>query len=81
MAKPIPPSTREINRLRAAAALIPIIESGLASSRFSIERAALMATFCEWTTERPAEHPEAVRLATSVGAGVARLKIALSGLA
>jgi len=42
MSKQIPPPTPEINRLRAAAALIPIIESGLLASKLSIERASLM---------------------------------------
>jgi len=47
MPNQIPPSTPAINRLRAAAALIPIIESGFLESRLSVERAVLMASFCE----------------------------------
>lgn len=78
MSKQIAPLTPEINRLRAAAALIPIIESGLADLKLSVERASLMASFCEWTTENPCDEPEAVKLATKVKDGLERLKVALS---
>lgn len=78
MPQKIHPSTPEINRLRAAAALIPIIESGLLESRLSVERAALMASFCEWTTENVPDDPEVVKLAETVGNGLKRIKIALS---
>lgn len=77
----IPPPTPEINRLRAAAALIPIIESGLADSKLSVERAALMASFCEGTTENVPDDPEAVKLAETVGNGLKRIKMALSSVA
>ena len=76
MATQIPPPTPEINRLRAAAALIPIIESGLLASKLSLERAANMASFCEWTIEKPSDDPEVVRLAESVRKGLKRLKMA-----
>ena len=78
MSQKIHPSTPEINRLRAAAALIPIIESGLLESRISVERAALMASFCEWTTENVPDDPEVVKLAETVGSGLKRIKMALS---
>ena len=74
----IPPSTPKINRLRAAAALIPIIESGLLDSRLSVERAALMASFCEWTTENVPDDPDVVKLAQTVTNGLKRIKMALS---
>lgn len=74
----IPPSTPEINRLRAAAALIPIIEAGLADSRISVERAALIASFCEWTTEILSADPDVVKLAETVGNGLKRIKVVLS---
>lgn len=74
----IPPPTPQINRLRAAAALIPIVESGLLESRLSVERAALMVSFCEWAVETPSEDPEAVKLAETVGSGLKRIKTALS---
>ena len=81
MLKQIPPSTPAINRLRAAAALIPIIESGLLESKLSVERAALMASFCEWTIDTPSDGPEAVKLAETVGSGLKRIKMALSEVA
>ena len=76
MSKQIPPPTPEINRLRAAAALIPIIESGLLASKLSIERASLMASFCEWTVEQSSDDPNVVRLAETVGTGLKRVKMA-----
>ena len=78
MSKQIPPPTPAITRLRAAAALIPIIESGLLASKLSIERASLMASFCEWTVEQPSDDPNLVQLAETVGSGLKRIKIALS---
>lgn len=77
MPKQPAPSTPEINRLRAAAALIPIIESGLADSKLSPERASLMAAFCEWTAESPCNEPEAVKLAAKVKDGLTRLQARL----
>ncbi len=80
MSQKIHPSTPEINRLRAAAALIPIIESGLLESRLSVERAALMASFCEWTTENVPDDPESMRLAEAVSIGLERIKSVLSAI-
>ena len=81
MLKKIPRSTPEINRLRAAAALIPIIESGLVASKISIERAAFMASFCEWTVESPSIDPHAVKLAAAIGTGLKRVKAVLASSA
>ncbi|MEF8706560.1 MAG: hypothetical protein V5B07_09005 [Candidatus Accumulibacter sp. UW27] len=78
MLKPTLPSTPALNRLRAATALIPIIESGLADSRISAERAALMAAFCEWATENPPEDPEAAKLARAVADGLQRIQLRLA---
>jgi len=64
--------------LRAAAGLIPIIEAGLIDSKLSVERAALMASFCEWTTEKRSADPEAIKLAGSVDEGLKRIKMALA---
>ncbi len=74
----IPPPTPEINRLRAAAALIPIIETGLADSKLSVERAALMASFCEWAVQSVPDDPDAVKLAETVTIGLKRIRMALS---
>ncbi|MBS1196709.1 MAG: hypothetical protein H6R18_494 [Proteobacteria bacterium] len=78
MPKQIPSPTPELNRLRAAAALIPIIESGLADSKLTAERASLMAAFCEWTTENVLAEPETEKLAAKVKDGLARLQTKLS---
>ena len=77
MPNQIPPPSPEINRLKAAAALIPIIESGLLASKLSVERAALMASFCEWTIENVPDDPEVVTLAEIAGGGLKRIKVAL----
>lgn len=69
MFKPLLPSSPSLNRL-AATALIPIIESGLADSRISAERAALMPSFCEWATENPPDDLEAAKLARAIGDGL-----------
>ena len=78
MPKQIPPPTPEINRLRAAAAMVAIIESELLASKLSMERAALMASFCEWAAECPSDDPYVVKLAETVGGGLRRIKMAMS---
>lgn len=77
MSKQLSSTTPELNRLRAAAALIPIIESGLADSKLTGERASLMAAFCEWTTEKPGSDPEAEKLASKIKDGLSRLQVRL----
>ncbi len=81
MPKQMPHAAPQINRLRAAAALIPIIESGLADSKLAVERSALMAAFCEWTTVNVPDDPDMVKLAETVVRGLKRVKMALSSLA
>lgn len=62
-------------RLNAAAALIPIIESGLANSKLNPERAALMSEFCLWTTQADfGECEESKASAKVVLEGLARVK-------
>jgi len=75
MSQPLPPSTPALNRLRAASALTPITDSGLADSRISVDRAALMASFCEWAAENPPDDPEAARLARAVADGLQRIRL------
>lgn len=72
---PKAPSTgHALNRLRAAVALVPIIESGLNDSKIDRERAALMASFCSWAAQHGIENdPEASRLTTELEAGLDRL--------
>ena len=74
----VPAPTPEINRLRAAAALIPIIESGLVDSKMSIQRASPMVTFCEWATENLSDDPHVVKLAKTVEIGLKRVKVTLA---
>lgn len=79
MPKSLPIPSPELNRLRAAAALIPIIESGLADAKLSVDRAALMASFCEWAAEFTPSEPEEIKLSESIRVGLQRLKSRLSG--
>lgn len=74
MPKVLPPPTPVLNRLRAAAGLIPLIESGLSDSKLSIERAALMLAFCEWAAQVDSQEPDELRLATQIQEGLDRLK-------
>lgn len=78
MSRQIPAATPEINRLRAAAALIPIIENGLTQAKLSVERAALMASFCEWTIRNSPQDPAAAELAETVASGMQRIRRVLS---
>lgn len=62
-------------RLNAAAALIPIIESGLANSKLPPERAALMCEFCQWANDlSKLTSEENLRLSQFVADGLARLR-------
>ena len=76
-----PPVSPELNRLRAAAGLIPIIESGLADGKLSIERAALMASFCEWANHVETDDAEQKRLVTLVAKGLQRLEVRMTAQA
>ena len=67
----------KLNRLRAAAALIPIIQSDFADKKLSRERAVNMISFIEWTASTPAENPAEQKLLNEVIAGLSRLKDAL----
>lgn len=75
---PSPPSPR-LNRLRAAAGLIPIIESGLADAKLSLERAALMTKFCVWAVDIEPLDSEEVHLLEIVSSGLCRLQSRLDG--
>ena len=67
----------KLNRLRAAAALIPIIQSDFADKKLSRERAVNMISFIEWAASTPAESPAEQKLLNEVMAGLSRLKDAL----
>jgi hypothetical protein len=69
-----PAPTPQLNRLRAAAALIPIIQSGLANAKLSPERAAQMTQFVEWTTHCTPEDATEQALVEEVAMGLHNLK-------
>jgi len=73
MTKTTPPPTPEQNRLRAAAALIPIVESGLSDGKLSEDRARQMIRFCEWAVTSNSLEPDEVALKSVVAEGLARL--------
>ncbi len=78
MAKSLPIATPTLNRLRAAAGLIPIIEAGLSDGKLVAEKAALMAAFCEWATTIVPDDPEESNLIEIVKQGLERLKVRLA---
>ena len=70
---------RSLNRLRAAAGLIPIIEAGLGDGKLANERAALMCEFCTWAAGHCDDlGDEGEKLTSAVVAGLSRLKVAMS---
>jgi hypothetical protein len=79
MPKLIPAPTPTLNRLRAAAALMPIIESGLSDGKLSIERAALMASFCEWAAKADVASDDERLLAQTIVSSLNPLKDRLAG--
>ena len=72
-----PAPTPQLNRLRAAAALIPIIQSGLANAKLSRDRAAQMTQFVEWTTHCTPEDATEQALVEEVSEGLHDLKATL----
>lgn len=73
------PSNKALNRLRAAAGLIPVIESGLRDSKMSAEKASFMAEFCAWSLEHDlAENEEAKQLTIKIEQGLERIRDALN---
>lgn len=72
------PPNKPLNRLRAAAALIPVVELGLFSGKMDLERATYMAEFCVRSIEKCAEDNEESRqLILKIKEGLDRLKIIL----
>jgi len=68
----------ELNRLRAAAGLAPLIESGLLQGTIDAERAATMARFCEWARDHGIKgDPEADRLSRVISEKLVRLEALL----
>lgn len=72
--------TPERNRLRAAAALIPIIESGLDDGKLSEDKARQMCLFCEWAMSADAMEQDEVALKGAIRDGLERLGARLSSV-
>lgn len=74
--KPAP--NKPLNRLRAAAGLIPVIESGLRDKKLNPEKASFMAEFCAWSLEHGLdETDESKLLADKIQQGLERIQIQL----
>ena len=78
MAKALPDTTPQLNRLRAAAGLIPIIEDGLTKGTLTPERASLMAAFCAWAHDQSYEDINAQTLAKTISDGLERIELKIS---
>ena len=66
-----------LNRLRAAAALIPVILAGLSDSKISRERAAHMSAFVEWAASSAPGNDLEQKLVNEITTGLASLQTAL----
>lgn len=73
MTRTHPPATPERNRLRAAAALIPIIESGLNDGKLAADRAIQMVHFCQWAMNSETTEQDAAALKEIIRSGLLRL--------
>lgn len=79
MPRQISPPSPALNRLRAAAGLLPLIESGLVTAKLNKERAKLMVEFCSSAAAHGLNnHPETARLADSIKEGLERIKTLLT---
>ncbi len=82
MSSNIPAPSAALNRLRAAAGLLPQIEAGLRDGKIAREKAALSAEFCQWALDNAAEAgPDGVPLASALGKGLESLRQALESAA
>lgn len=77
MTKTPPPPTPERNRLRAAAALIPIIESGLDDGKLTEDKVSQMIRFCEWAMNSAATDQDEIALKLAIRDGLVRLEARL----
>ncbi len=78
MTKVTPPPTPERNRLRAAAGLIPIIDTGLADGKLSEDKAQQMIRFCEWAIASEATEQDEIDLKATIREGLNRLEARLN---
>lgn len=78
MPKTVLISTPQLNRLRAAAGLIPIIEDGLFQKTISLERASAMASFCAWAHDQAGAEPDAEAFTKIISDGLERIESAIA---
>ena len=71
------PSSQALSRLKAAAALIPMIRSGLADTKLSREQASSMTLFIEWAASITPENDVEQQLVKKLTVDLAGLKAAL----
>ena len=71
------PSSQSLSRLKAAAALIPMIRSGLADTKLSREQASSMTLFIEWAASSTPENDVEQQLVNELTVDLAGLKAAL----
>ena len=71
------PSSQALSRLKAAAALIPMIRSGLADTKLSREQAASMTSYIEWAASSTPEDDVEQQLVKKLTVDLAGLKAAL----
>ena len=71
------PSSQALSRLKAAAALIPMIRSGLADTKLSREQAASMTSYIEWAASSTPEDDVEQQLVNELTVDLAGLKAAL----
>lgn len=74
MSKSIPDATPRLNRLRAAAGLIAIIEDGLVKGTLTRDRASVMAAFCAWAHDQPCEDADTQALTRTISDGLERIE-------
>ena len=71
------PSSTTLSRLRAAAALIPMIQSGLADTKLSRKQASSMTLFIEWAASSTPENDDEQQLVNELTVDLAGLTAAL----
>ena len=70
-------TNKGLSRLRAAAGLMPIIESSLMKAQMDSSRALTMCRFCEWSLENDETDPETLKLKADVLNGLNRINAQL----
>ena len=72
------PDGTELNRLRSAAALIPIVRSNLSNGKISRSRAQGTINFLEWAATCPPTSTEEAKLLEVICAGIDDLRNTLA---